>query len=161
MKTKRLCMTMLFLAATMMSMAQDNSAQTLVVWLADGTKVRHLLTDEPKTTFQNGALYLSTIRMSISYPLERVLRYTYEGNYNPVGISQLRSGEVRMWQTDDAVKFEGLEPGTPVEVYGSDGVLQNRQTAQSGIATVASLTGLPAGVYIIKIKDQTIKFLKK
>ena len=47
------------------------------------------------------------------------------------------------------------------EVYGSDGVLQNRQTAQSGIATVASLTGLPAGVYIIKIKDQTIKFLKK
>lgn len=160
MKVKRILLLMLLTIATMAVWAQ-NTSQAMVVWMTDGTQVRHMLSDEPKTSFLNGTLFLSSNKVSISYPLDQVRKYTFEGEYQQVNISQLRPGEVRMWETKDAVKFEGLEAGTPVEVYNMDGRMLSQQTAQEGVATIASLAEFPTGTYIVKIKNQTIKFLKR
>lgn len=140
----------------------DDSEQKLVIWLKDGTQVRHLLSDEPQTTFDNGALYLNTNRVSISYPIENVLRYTYEGDMDrPTAIDQLKPGEVRVYQKEDIVTFQGLKDGTPIDVYAIDGKLLGSYTAREDATTDILLTDLPAGTYIVKVKDQNIKFHKK
>lgn len=157
--TKRFLFTLLLLALT--AGAWADTQQTLVVWLKNGSQVRYLLSDEPKTTFENGVLHLKTNKVSVSYQLQNVLRYTYEGDWLTDGIDQPRPGEVLVSQTENAVTFKGLADGTPVQVYSVDGVLLSTQTARKGITTEVSLAAMPAGTYILKVKEQTLKFHKK
>lgn len=69
----------------------SDEPQRLVVWLMDRTKVYHDLTDIPQTTFKNGTLFLNIDKVSISYPLEQVMRYTYEGPRPVVGIQPVKT----------------------------------------------------------------------
>ena len=61
-----LLLTILFLPAVGQAQTGSESTQQLVVWLNDGTKVYHDLADEPVTTFENGALYINSAKVSIS-----------------------------------------------------------------------------------------------
>ncbi len=154
----------LSLAALLISMvmqAQTSDPQRLVIWLMDGTKVYHDLTDEPETTFQDGALFLKTDKVSISYPLENVKRYTYEGSFPKVGIQPVRSGEVRFSQGANEMRFDGLPAGTVLQLYAPDGRLLSTQTSTEGLPAVVSLKNMPTGTYIVKAGDATYKFLKK
>lgn len=159
MKTKILTMLMLLSFASA-SWAQS-ATQQLVVWLKDGSKVHYQLSDEPKTTFENGALFLSTNSVSVSYPIENLLYYTYEGDMVPLGVDHLQPGEVRVSQGDDAMSFRGLRAGTPISVYSIDGKLLSTQKSGHDTVTNVSFVSLPAGTYIIKVNNQTIKFRKK
>lgn len=151
----------LLLGAAGMAWGQSTATQRLVVWLADGTTVSHDLTDEPETTFQDGALFLKTDKVTVSYPLDKVLRYTYEGEFPKVGIQPVRSGEVRFSQGADEMRFDGLPAGTTLELYSPDGRLLAVQTAAEGQPAVISLKGRPTGTYIVKAGDASYKFLKK
>ncbi|MBQ2361095.1 MAG: hypothetical protein II398_09410, partial [Prevotella sp.] len=81
----------LFLFAILLAMPVVAESQTdmqrLVVWLKSGQKVYHDLNDEPETTFSDGRLWLETNKVSVSYPITEVLRYTYEG-FIATGIEQ-------------------------------------------------------------------------
>ena len=155
----------LILLAAMLSLtatrAMGDGPQRLVVWLTDGTKVTHDLSDQPETTFQGGALFLKTEKVSVSYPLEKVLRYTYEGSFPDVGVQPIKSGEVRVSQGNDGMRFDGLPAGTPLELYSPDGKLLSMQHAAEGQSSVVSLAGMPTGIYIIKAGEASYKFLKK
>ena len=61
----------------------------LVVWEKGGGKVVYQLAEQPTTTFEQGKLVLRTNTATVSYHLENVLRYTYEGVDNSLvdGIS--------------------------------------------------------------------------
>lgn len=141
--------------------AQSEMDQHLVVWLTDGTKVTHDLSDQPETTFQDGSLFLNTDKVSVSYPLEKVLRYTYEGSFPDVGVQPIKSGEMRFLQGADEMCFDGLPAGTPLQLYAPDGKLLSTQRAAKGQTAVVSLKGMPQGTYIVKTGDATYKFLKK
>lgn len=155
----------LILLAAMLSLttarAMSDGPQRLVVWLMDGTKVTHDLADQPETTFQDGALFLKTDKVSISYPLEQIRRYTYDGSFPTVGVQPVRSGEVRFSQGEDAMKFEGLPEGTTLQLYAPDGKLLSTQRAAAGLPNEVSLKGMPAGTYIVKAGEASYKFLKK
>lgn len=154
----------LSLAALLISMvmqAQTSDPQRLVIWLMDGTKVYHDLTDMPETTFQNSTLFLKTDKVSISYPLEKVKRYTYEGSFPKVGVPVVGAGEVRFSQGADAMRFDELPAGTVLQLYASDGRLLSTQTSAEGLPAVVSLKNMPTGTYIVKAGDATYKFLKK
>lgn len=157
-----LTLTILFLPAVGLAQTGSESTQQLVVWLNDGTKVYHDLADEPVTTFENGALYINSAKVSISYPIERVLRYTYEGVMTSISSPTVRSGEIHFSQGEDEMKFDGIPAGTRLEVYSSDGRLLSVQYApESGHTAVVSLKSFPAGTYILKAGDASYKFLKK
>lgn len=142
--------------------AQDNTTQRLVVWLKGGQKVYHDLTDKPETMFSEGMLWLKTDKVSVSYPLTDVLRYTFEG-VGTTGIVSptMRPGEVRFLQGKDAVAFDGLSDGTLLEVYALDGKIVSTVKAQGGQRTVISLANYPLGVYIVKMGDAAFKFVKR
>ena len=140
--------------------AQTESAR-LVVWLKNGQKVVHDLADKPETRFNAGYLMLSTDKVSISYPLTEVLRYTYEGNIPVVAVPSIKPGEMRFQQGADEMRFDGLAAGTVMEVYSTDGKLLRTQKAVQGQTAVISLKGQPAGLYIVKIGDASYKFMKR
>ena len=76
----------ILLAMPVVANAQNNTKR-LVVWLTNGQKVYHDLSDEPETSFNDGRLWLETNKVSVSYPLTEVRRYTYEG-FIATGIEQ-------------------------------------------------------------------------
>ena len=157
---KKLILLSLMLMLSTGAWAQD-ATQRLVVWLADGTKVYHDLKDQPETTFENGALYLRTEKVSVSYPIEKVLRYTFDGHMPAIGIEVVKPGEVRFSQGNDQMRFDGLAAGTKLELYTLDGKLINTQTAANGQPSIVSLKDMPTGTYIVKAGDAKYKFLKK
>lgn len=142
--------------------AEDDATQRLVVWLKGGQMVYHDLADKPETTFSEGMLWLKTDKVSVSYPLTDVLRYTYEGvGTSGVVSPTLRPGEIRFLQGDDAVAFDGLSDGTLLEVYAFDGKKVSSVKAIGGQRTIVSLGKHPSGTYIVKMGDATFKFLKR
>ena len=143
-----------------MARAADTTQQ-LVVWLKNGQKIRHDLADKPETRFNAGYLMLTTSKVSVSYPLTDVLRYTFEGNIPVVSVQDIKPGEIRFRQSTDEMCFDGLAAGTVLEVYSSDGKLLRTQKAAKGKTAVVSLKGQPAGLYMVKIGDATYKFVKR
>lgn len=151
-------MMLLWLMATF-AMAQEQ--QLLVVWLKNGQKITHNLTDQPETRFSDGQLMLSTSRVSVSYPLTDVLRYTYEGASTHISAMKVRHGEIRVQQGNEEMQIEGLPEGTDIETYSTEGILLQTQQSVGGQPTHISLKGQPKGVYLIKIGEATYKFLKR
>jgi len=139
----------------------DDAAQQLVVWLKNGQKIRHDLADKPETRFNAGYLMLSTSKVSVSYPLTDVLRYTFEGDIPVVSVPSVKPGEIRVSQNDNAMLFDGLPDGTSVEVFTLDGKKLSAQTARKGQKTLVSLQRHPAGTYLVKVGDATYKFVKR
>lgn len=157
---RKILFLMLALVLPMVASA-DDEIQRLVVWLSNGQKITHELTDEPETRFANGMLMLSTKKVSISYPIAQVLRYTFEGYIPVVSVPAVKKGEVRFSQGTDEMRFDGLAGGTVLKLYAPDGKLLRTQTAAEGQPAVVSLKGQSAGLYIVKVGDASYKFMKR
>ena len=161
MKLKYLILAFLLTFGAPALMAEDEGSQQLVVWLKNGQKIRHDLADKPETRFNAGYLMLSTSKVSVSYPLTDVLRYTFEGNIPVVSVPSVKPGEIRVMQNDNAMAFEGLPDGTRLEVFTLDGKKLQTLTARNGQRTLVSLQGQPAGTYLVKVGETTYKFMKR
>lgn len=156
---KRKVFTVLLLLSSLMAMA-DEPKSRLVVWAKDGTKTYFDLAENPKTTFNDNDLVITSESMSISYPLDQVLRYTYELSTTGIeNISQEKA--VRISQHNDALTLENLKPGTTVSLYTVDGKQVSAQATGSNRSVTISLSGRPAGVYIVKANDVTYKMMKR
>ena len=162
MKVRLTILSLLLAFVATATWAQGDANQRLVVWLKDGQKVYHDLSDKPETTFSEGMLWLKTDKVSVSYPLTDVLRYTFEGVGN-TGIESpsVRPNELRFMQGKDAMVFEGLPEGTTLELYSLDGKKLSTIKAQGGQRTVISLANHPKGTYIVKMGDASFKFVKQ
>ena len=161
MNMKKILFLLMALVLQPMVARADDAAQQLVVWLKNGQKIRHDLADKPETRFNAGYLMLSTSKVSVSYPLTDVLRYTFEGDIPVVSVPSVKPGEIRVSQNDNAMLFDGLPDGTSVEVFTLDGKKLSAQTARKGQKTLVSLQRHPAGTYLVKVGDATYKFMKR
>ena len=161
MNMKKILFLLMALVLQPMVARADDAAQQLVVWLKNGQKIRHDLADKPETRFNAGYLMLSTSKVSVSYPLTDVLRYTFEGDIPVVSVPSVKPGEIRVSQNDNAMLFDGLPDGTSVEVFTLDGKKLSAQTARKGQKTLVSLQRHPAGTYLVKVGDATYKFVKR
>ena len=70
----------------------NSGNQRLVVLKKDGTKVFYDLAEKPTTTFSDGQLVVATSQTTDYYPLNEIVRYTYEGAYDEIGKAEARSG---------------------------------------------------------------------
>lgn len=134
-------------------------AQKLVVWMKSGEKVLYDLEEQPKTTFANAELTITTSSVSVSYPLSQVLRYTYD--LSTSGIGNVDKGFLRISQKENDLIFENLKPNTSIMIYSLDGVLMATEPTVDGNATRISLAGYPTGVYLVKAGEVTHKFVKR
>ena len=67
----------LFLFAIVFSIAVDAVEAKLQVWRADGEVITFDLDEVPVTTYANGNLVIKTSKKTITYPLEKVKKFTY------------------------------------------------------------------------------------
>jgi len=135
----------------------------LVVWEKGGGKVVYQLSEQPTTMFEQGKLIIRTNTATVSYHLENVLRYTYEGVDNTLaeGISlQSEEALVQIDRTGQQVTFRGLRPGATVSLYGTNGMLLEQQRAGAAATVTLSVSSHPSGVYIVKTGNQTIKLTR-
>ncbi len=140
---------------------EDPSQQRLVVWLKSGEKVTNQLDKMPRTTFVGTQLNIATNSgASVSYPLSAVLRYTYEGIIDGVEGTPVCQN-VRISPEGNTVTFENLPEGSEVQLYNVAGVLLEQHTAVGQQPLTLSVSRKPAGVYIVRTAQQTIKLLKK
>lgn len=156
---KRKLLTFLLLFGYLIAMA-DEPQSRLVVWAKDGTKTFFDLAENPKTTFKDNNLIITCESMAISYPLDQVLRYTYELVSTSIeSISTEKT--VHISQHDDVLTLENLKTGTIVSLYTAEGKLVSAQTTGSNRSVTISLSDHPAGVYIVKANDVTYKMMKR
>ncbi len=134
-------------------------AQTLVVWQKDGSKVYYSLDDEPKTTFTLEELVIQTSTATFSYPLQNMLRYTYESS--TVGIDDMKSKGLRVTHRGNDVIVTGLPQGKSIAVYGVDGKLLLSRQSDGATRQTLSLSQFPTGVYVIKADTVNYKFMKQ
>lgn len=153
-------MSLVAFIATSICYAQTD-AQSLVVWQKNGQKIYVALSEEPRTTFEDGLLVITTNTVQTTYQLSNIIRYTYEGNIPDIGPSSIGHGDLLFRQGKDSMSFDGLPDDTRIDLYSLDGKLLSTQQAHSGQTAVVSLVSHPSGTYIIKVNDTTYKFIKR
>ena len=154
----RKMITLAFLLAVMTAWSQD--AKRLVVWQKSGEKVYYDLADLPETSFENGKLVIKTNRATVSYQLENILRYTYQG-FVPTGIEQLAGDRtVTVNREADEVTFGNLPEGTVVGIYAANGMMLEQLKTDGSKTLTISIRHRPSGVYIVKAGKETIKLTR-
>lgn len=159
-KMKRLLLSLITILLVSLMSKADN--KVLQIWQADGQIVTISLNEEPRTTYSDGNLVITTTKTTITYPLEQVWKYTYvlegsisEGDGVPDGIKSILS------EDGETLTFKGLKAGTEVLLYSASGQLVRRLSAANDNNVAVSVSLLPTGVYIVKANNATYKITKR
>ena len=125
----------------------------LKVLLSDDQVLSINLNEEPRTTYQDGNLVITTTQNSITYPLEIVKRFTYVSASS--GIDTLEQLNVTFSKDGELLTFTGLKPYTIVSLYNVTGLLLRTIDTIDNQKVVISASQFPPGIYVIKINDGT------
>ena len=67
---------LLLILASVCTMTKADE-KVLQIWQSDGQVMNINLNEEPKTTYADGNLVITTNKTTITFPLEKVKKYTY------------------------------------------------------------------------------------
>ena len=154
MKKLLLLLTVLFAASS--AKADDKILQVL---LSDGQVVSINLNEEPRTTYQDGNLVITTTNNSVTYPLERVRRFTYLSNNT--GIDAPNTLGATFSNDGETLTFTGLKPHSKITLYNVAGQLLKTLDNGDSNKIVISASQLPFGVYVVKVNGGTYKIMKR
>lgn len=146
---------MILIFTCTMALADDIVLQ---IWQTDGQVMSINLADEPKTTYTDGNLVITTTKTTITYPLEEVKKYTYMSTN---GITQPEGLTARFSQDGESITFSGLERDTEISVYSTAGQIVQKVKANGKDKTTVSVSDLPTGVYVVKVNAITYKITKQ
>ena len=152
---KRLAI-LLALTASVAAHADD---RVLKVWQSDGQVLTISLADEPRTTYSDGNLIITSSKSSVTLPLEKVRRYTYESAAS--GIDEAKAVRATFSRDGETLTLTGLKPGTSIYLYNVAGQLLRTIDSGTQPKVVVSVSHLPAGVYVVKANDVTYKITKQ
>lgn len=141
---------------------KGNGHPRLVVLLKDGHKDYYELSDTPVTTFGGGNLVITFMNGStVSYPLNTVQRYMYDGVKTGITEQAPEIGtDVHVFQDGNMLTLSHVPEGNDVSLYSSDGQLLETHTG-SGKPILISVDSRPDGMYIVKTGTQTFKLMKQ
>ena len=147
---------LLFLPLTMLAQATGNA--TLVLHHADGTTTDVALFTQPRVTFTDGKLLVASPLLTMEYPAEQVLRFTYKGEGTGVALPH---NEADYAQKDGQLVFSGLSAADRVAVYTTSGIRVPIRLVSLGNSLALPLSSIPQGVYILSVNGKTSKFTKR
>ena len=157
---KKVLLLLLMALVLPMVASADDETQRLVVWHKNGEKTYFELNEMPETTFEGGLLVIRSSKTTVSYQMENILRYTYEGVSTSITDLQPSERAVIIAKDGDGVTFRNLPGSSAVSVYSTNGVLLEQRTAIEGQPLTVSVAQRPAGVYVVKAGKETIKLMK-
>lgn len=135
------------------------SAQQMTVALGSGDEVKFnedIAT--AKITFSNGQMLFhvgNTVKETINIKdVNRIYFYGIEGS-----VDTMPSAEVATYSAASEELTVNAQPGTTVNVYHASGACVI-SLVQTIAATPISVAHLPAGVYVVAVGSETLKFVK-
>lgn len=147
----------LFLIALMMPVMTQAQTQTLVLWHANGTTTDVDLYTDPKVTFTDTTLLISSTVLDMEFPAEEIVRFTYKER--DTSIESLKD-TIDFRQEDGCIRFNGLRGH--VAIYRPDGFRIPVPLTIEGVGkAILPLSSLPRGTYIISVNGRTSKFIRK
>ena len=138
-------------------MAGKNYDAVLQIWLSDGQVTVVNLSEEPRTTYSDGNLTITTTKTTITYPLERVRRYTYANVNNGYNSRQ----GTFVTNDGETLILTGMEANAAITLYNSAGQLLHTDSTNSQGAAIVSVSHFPQGKYTIKSNGVTYKITKQ
>jgi len=149
---KKFLLFLSFLLAT----ASTYAAETLYMTLTDGSVVSFQLSLKPTITFSGSVLTVTTSdKATQQFTLADVARYSFTASSRIDAATADKGIQV----FDDKIVVEGNN--AKVSVVSINGTVVDAQIERSGSTTVVSTQSLPAGLYIIKANNHSLKVLKK
>ena len=142
------------------AVAANEPIRSLVVWAKDGTRVAYALAEKPKITFTETDLVIKSKGIEVNYPLGNMLRFTYDSSA-PTAITDLKTDKGNFKFEGNSLLFPSLKANGNVSVYSADGSLVMKKTVRKDGEFVLSVSGLNAGVYMVKVNNVTYKISKK
>lgn len=151
MKSKSIIAALLLMTAT--SMMADNSKYLTIT--TNGTERDISLPIVQRITFEDGYVVVTTSEGKHSYPISVLDKMTFTEKDDADAIGKLPEQAENLTYKDGtlAVKGDGF-----LRIYGTNGALISIANVKEG-ANI-SLGNLPAGVYIVRMGDKTIKVRK-
>jgi hypothetical protein len=151
--------TILLLLITAFAVVAKADDRVLQVWLSNGRIVNINLNEEPRTTYADGNLVITTSKTTITYPLENVKRYTYA--LVDAGISSPKAMNVVMSEDGETLTLDRIPSGTAVYLYNVAGQLLKKIDTRQKSKVSVTVFDLPIGVYVVKANDVTYKITKR
>lgn len=133
------------------------TAQTLVLWLADGTQTDVQLYTQPQVKFQNDKVLITSTVLNMEYPKENILRFTYKGGSTNISSP---TGKANYSQQGEQLVFRGIKSDGKVAVYTANGIRVPVTVTRSGDSVTLPLSAIPSGVYLLNVNGRTSKFTK-
>ena len=137
------------------------SAQNrLVVQKKNGNAVFFTLAQEPRIFFERDHIEINYEDDYASFLLADFDSFYYDdGNGN--AMKTVNNDDWTVEEKNGQVIIHGLKEDTPVMLYDTTGMLVTGSRTEKGKPFSLSLQSLPAGIYIIKAKQQTLKIKKQ
>lgn len=132
-------------------------AQKLVLHHADKTTTDVELYLQPKVTFENNKVIITSTVLNMEFPKENVLRFTFAGSTN--SIMKIDHG-LKYSQQNGRLVFHGVSSKDKIAVYTASGIRVPVNVTISGDETTLPLTAIPSGVYLLSVNGKTSKFSK-
>lgn len=148
MKAKILLAAMLLMASANM-MAQENQYQYLTISYSDSESNISLPLVQ-RISFENGYVVVTTTEGKHSYPLSLTNKISFTESATAIEALPEQAKGLTYKNGTLAIKGDGL-----LRIYNAAGALVNIANVKEG-ANV-TLENLPAGVYIVRMNDKTIK----
>lgn len=134
--------------------------KNLAVWTKDGTKVVYSLSENPKITFTETDLLITTNGVEITYSLENMARFVYEKS-DATGLTDLCTDETPFNFNGEYLLFPSLKANSIVSIYNLNGTLAFKKGVTTAGEYAFSLSNLGRGVYIVNVNGLTYKIVKR
>ena len=157
MKSKLLVLLLSFFCLSAMA---DEPKTQLVVWAKDGTKVAYALAENPKVTFTETDLVITTKGVEVNYALVNMARFTYE-NEIVTAVTNLQTGALSLKLDGESLLFPALSANSTVSLYSLNGTLIFSKTVRKAGEYSFPLSGLNTGVYVVTVNGLTFKIVKR
>ena len=135
----------------------EDLKQALMLELTDGSRVAYYLETRPKVSFSGTDLVLSASDVEVSYPFDKVRKYTFE-MADPSSVSSPSGDGSSVQVLAESVRFSA---GSEVTVYTADGRKVSSLRADADGSCRVSLATMPAGVYVISYGKCNLKMMKR
>ena len=135
------------MALPLMANADDTK---FIITTNDGTVAEFYLDDDPVITYQDNLLVAISSKQEISVSAEDVLSFVFNSG-NGTSIANLQGSS----------RFNGLVPGSTVQVFAVDGKLVTTTTVSEDGKVDINLNSLPEGIFVIKTANLSFKIMNK
>lgn len=137
-----------------------DEVETLIVQLKNGAENAFFLKDNPKITFEGTNLKVSATTGDVSFAIADVMRFTYAMR-SPSGINEQIDNPTGVDLEGDVLVISHLKANATASIYALDGKLIRQLKSQRTGTYRISISGLPAGLYLVKADNVTYKITKR